>query len=60
MTRPEPEYEDVSRGSLAEDDENREDTTPGRSDSGSAHPEAPPTGNVGIADYSAGDDPDRG
>lgn len=69
--RPDPErgyedeqdYDDASRPSLAEEVGGGiadEDTTPGRSDTGSTHSEADPTGNVGIADYSAADDPDRG
>ncbi|GGU17326.1 hypothetical protein [Lentzea flava] len=55
----EQEYDDASRASL---DESGEDagTVPGRSGSGSAHPEPNPTGNVGLSDYSVSEDSDRG
>ena len=62
----EQEYDNASRASLEEsglgeagttDDE---ETVPGRSGSGSAHPEPNPTGNVGLSDYSVSDDPDHG
>ncbi|SES21522.1 hypothetical protein SAMN05216188_12695 [Lentzea xinjiangensis] len=57
----EQEYDDASRVSLEESSETDDaDTVPGRSGSGSAHPEPNPTGNVGISDYSVSDDPDRG
>jgi hypothetical protein len=59
----EQDYDNASRASLAEEvgvGIADTDTTPGRSDAGSAHSEANPTGNVGIADYSVADDPDRG
>lgn len=55
----EQRYDDASRTSLNEaagDDE----TTPGRSGSGSAHPEPNPTGNVGLSDHPVSDDPDQG
>ncbi|MDU0288377.1 hypothetical protein [Saccharothrix longispora] len=60
---PGQDYDDVSRAPLDEqasgplDDEG--DGIPGRSDSGSTHPEANPTGSVGLADYS-NVDPDNG
>jgi hypothetical protein len=58
----EQDYDNASRASLAEDGTGIADqgTPPGRSDTGSSHSEASPTGNVGIADYSVADDPDRG
>lgn len=59
----EQDYDDASRASLDEEVGGGiadGDTTPGRGDTGSTHSEANPTGNVGIADYSAADDPDRG
>jgi hypothetical protein len=61
--RPDPEqdYDNASRASTAEEVGGGiadEDTTPGSGDTGSTHPEADPTGDVG--DYSAADDPDRG
>jgi hypothetical protein len=57
---PEQEYDEASRTSLEEAGEDEADTIPGRSGSGSVHPEPNPTGNVGISDYSAADDPDKG
>ncbi|MEU0884115.1 hypothetical protein ABZ345_36450 [Lentzea sp. NPDC005914] len=57
---PEQEYDDASRTSLEEAGADEADTVPGRSGSGSVHPEPNPTGNVGISDYSAADDPDKG
>ncbi|MFC3893127.1 hypothetical protein ACFOWZ_16760 [Lentzea rhizosphaerae] len=56
---PEQEQDDAARVSLDEATESDE-TVPGRSGSGSAHPEPNPTGNVGLSDYSVSDDPDRG
>ncbi|GGM88262.1 hypothetical protein GCM10011609_26220 [Lentzea pudingi] len=53
-------YDDESRTSLEEAGADDADTVPGRSGSGSVHPEPNPTGNVGISDYSAADDPDQG
>ncbi|GLY51421.1 hypothetical protein [Lentzea sp. NBRC 102530] len=55
---PEHEYDEASRAPLDEADE--DEAVPGRSGSGSVHPEPNPTGNVGISDYSAADDPDEG
>lgn len=57
----EQQYDDASRASLEESsDVDESETVPGRSDSGSTHPEPNPTGNVGLSDYSVSDDPDRG
>jgi hypothetical protein len=57
----EQEYDDASRASLEESGTvGDEETVPGRSGSGSVHPEPNPTGNVGLSDYSVSDDPDRG
>ncbi|MGW4209123.1 hypothetical protein ACWEIJ_14140 [Lentzea sp. NPDC004789] len=53
-------YDDASRTSLEEAAAENDETTPGRSGSGSAHPEPNPTGNVGLSDRSVSDDPDRG
>ncbi|WP_309111591.1 hypothetical protein [Saccharothrix sp.] len=66
MTTPqddrEREYDAASRASLDEQSDGPldEGNPPGRSDTGSSHPEASPTGNIGIADYAVDDDPDRG
>ena len=57
---PEQDYEEASRTSLQEAGVDEADTVPGRSGSGSIHPEPNPTGNVGISDYSVADDPDQG
>jgi hypothetical protein len=62
---PQQDYEEASRTSLEEAgaDEvgiDEADTVPGRSGSGSVHPEPNPTGNVGLSDYSVADDPDQG
>jgi hypothetical protein len=60
---PEQDYDDASRASLEEAGTglvDEADTVPGRSGSGSTHPEPNPTGNVGISDYSVADDPDQG
>ncbi|MDX8050820.1 hypothetical protein SK571_15640 [Lentzea sp. BCCO 10_0798] len=57
---PQQDYDEASRTSLEEAGTDEADTVPGRSGSGSPHPEPNPTGNVGISDYSVGDDPDRG
>lgn len=57
---PEHEYDEASRASLDEEGTDDSDTVPGRSGSGSAHPEPNPTGNVGLSDRSVADDPDRG
>jgi hypothetical protein len=57
---PEHEYDEASRASLEEAGTDDADTVPGRSGSGSAHPEPNPTGNVGLSDYSVADDPDQG
>jgi hypothetical protein len=56
----EQEYDDASRASLKEAGTDEGDTVPGRSGSGSVHPEPSPTGNVGLSDYSVSDDPDGG
>lgn len=56
----ERQKDDASRTSLEESGTDSDDTVPGRSGSGSTHPEPNPTGNVGISDYSVSDDPDRG
>ncbi|MEU7474681.1 hypothetical protein AB0A63_01770 [Lentzea sp. NPDC042327] len=59
----EQDYDNASRTSLQEagtDVVDEAETVPGRSGSGSAHPEPNPTGNVGLSDYSVSDDPDRG
>lgn len=53
-------FEDAAQTSLEEDTGGDQDTVPGRSDSGSTHPEPNPTGNVGLSDYSVSDDPDQG
>lgn len=47
------QYENASKGPLEENAEGPldEGNPPGRSDTGSTHPEANPTGNIGIADY---------
>jgi hypothetical protein len=58
--RREQEYDDASRASLEESGTGEDDTVPGRSGSGSTHPEPNPTGNVGLSDYSVSDDPDAG
>ncbi|SDG57376.1 hypothetical protein SAMN05216553_109146 [Lentzea fradiae] len=55
----EQRYDDAARTSLDEATED-DGTTPGRSASGSTHPEPNPTGNVGLSDYSVSDDPDQG
>ena len=56
----EHEQDDASRTSLEESSPvDDEETVPGRSGSGSPHPEPNPTGNVGLSDYSVSDDPDR-
>ncbi|GAA0255969.1 hypothetical protein GCM10010492_66040 [Saccharothrix mutabilis subsp. mutabilis] len=66
MTAPqddrEREYDAASRASLDEqaDGPLDQDNPPGRSDTGSAHPEANPTGSIGVADHAVGEDPDRG
>ncbi|ANZ41617.1 hypothetical protein BBK82_42380 [Lentzea guizhouensis] len=57
---PEQEYDEASRTSLEESGTDDADTVPGRSGSGSVHPEPNPTGNVGLSDYSVADDPDQG
>jgi hypothetical protein len=57
---PEQEQDDAARVSLDEAAGNDDETVPGRSGSGSVHPEPNPTGNVGLSDYSVSDDPDRG
>ncbi|MEV6717598.1 hypothetical protein AB0M48_36810 [Lentzea sp. NPDC051208] len=62
---PQQDYDEASRTSLEEAGADQvgvdeADTVPGRSGSGSAHPEPNPTGNVGLSDYSVADDPDRG
>ncbi|MCR3750757.1 hypothetical protein [Lentzea californiensis] len=57
---PQQDYDEASRTSLEEAGTDEADTVPGRSGSGSAHPEPNPTGNVGISDYSVADDPDQG
>jgi hypothetical protein len=62
---PGQDYDEASRTSLQEAGTDgagvdEADTVPGRSGSGSAHPEPNPTGNVGISDYSVADDPDQG
>lgn len=53
-------YDEASRASLEEAGTEEADTIPGRSGSGSVHPEPNPTGNVGLSDYSVADDPDQG
>lgn len=61
--REEREYDAASRASLDEGASGPLDdigNPAGRSDTGSDHPEANPTGNIGISDYSVADDPDRG
>lgn len=57
---PEHEYDETSRASLEEAGTDEADTVPGRSGSGSVHPEPNPTGNVGLSDYSVAEDPDQG
>lgn len=57
---PQQDYDEASRTSLEEAGTDEGDTVPGRSGSGSVHPEPNPTGNVGISDYSVADDPDQG
>ncbi|NGY64311.1 hypothetical protein G7043_35895 [Lentzea sp. NEAU-D13] len=57
---PEHEYDEASRASLKEAGTDEADTVPGRSGSGSVHPEPNPTGNVGLSDHSVADDPDQG
>ena len=57
---PEHEYDEASRASLEEAGTDDADTVPGRSGSGSVHPEPNPTGNVGLSDHSVADDPDQG
>ena len=59
--REEQQYDDATRTSLEESSEvDENETVPGRSGSGSPHPEPNPTGNVGLSDHSVSDDPDRG
>ncbi|MFT7834732.1 hypothetical protein Q5530_01105 [Saccharothrix sp. BKS2] len=60
---PEQEYDDASRASLDEGASGPLDgigNPAGRSDTGSDHPEASPTGNIGLSDRSVADDPDQG
>jgi hypothetical protein len=56
----ERQYDDASRTSLEEAESANDETTPGRSGSGSTRPEPNPTGSVGLSDFSVSDDPDQG
>lgn len=59
----ESDYDNASRASLDEGAAgplDGDDHPPGRSDTGSTHAEADPTGNIGLSDYSVADDPDQG
>lgn len=57
---PEHDHDEASRTSLEEAGTDEADTVPGRSGSGSTHPEPNPTGDVGLSDHSVADDPDQG
>lgn len=60
---PERECDNAGRASLEEESPGPvEDigNPVGRGDTGSAHPEADPTGDIGLSDHSVADDPDRG
>ncbi|MCG8922578.1 hypothetical protein [Lentzea sp. CC55] len=53
-------YDEATSKAPLDESTESDDTVPGRSGSGSVHPEPNPTGNVGLSDYSASDDPDQG